>query len=257
MKYYKTKFIIPYIITAIFFTPFLLVLATVFVIDNRLANGVVSGKYFWFYGSMGLVCISTFIYSLTNKQPFRFSPTDGFVFLFTGSVFLSAFLSSDISINSTKLTLLALLPVLYLCLRLVLEPVGGARCSVHDKGDTVTGDRSPVTRDLSPVTGLQTVICFFILLTGLVEAVWGLMQLYGFKLPQHALFKLTGSFFNPGPYAGYLAVVFPLALSFWVASNRQPVTGKRFPVTRHLSLVTKKWLGGITCITPEEVVNIC
>jgi hypothetical protein len=35
--------------------PFLLALSTVFVIDRHLANGVVSGKYFWFYGSSGLM----------------------------------------------------------------------------------------------------------------------------------------------------------------------------------------------------------
>ena len=57
---------------------------------------------------------------------------------------------------------------------------------------------------------------FFIIITGLVEAVWGLRQLYGFLPSQHSLFSLTGSFFNPGPYAGYLAVVFPLALQVFL-----------------------------------------
>jgi hypothetical protein len=57
----------------------------------------------------------------------------------------------------------------------------------------------------------------------LVEAVWGLRQLYGFESSQHSLFKLTGSFFNPGPYAGYLAVVFPLALHYLL---RRQASGK-------------------------------
>jgi hypothetical protein len=29
-------------------------------------------------------------------------------------------------------------------------------------------------------------------------------------LLNHPLFAVTGSFFNPGPYSGYLAMVFPL-----------------------------------------------
>jgi tetratricopeptide (TPR) repeat protein len=48
-------------------------------------------------------------------------------------------------------------------------------------------------------------------ITGLVEAIWGLRQLYGFTPSQHGLFKITGSFFNPGPYSGWLAMVFPMA----------------------------------------------
>ena len=208
------------------FLPFLLTLSTVFIINNRLANGVVSGKYFWFYGSMGLVAIATFIYSLpligyrrtlfpiegtwkqSNTKPFRFSLTDIFVLLFAGSVFLPAFLIGGVSPNSTKITLFALLLVLYFCIRLVLD---GKRQTAKGEGQKISFAfyRLPFA-----------LLCFFIILTGLIEAVWGLQQLYGFKPSQHALFKLTGSFFNPGPYAGYLAVVFPLAL-YYAGSYRK------------------------------------
>ena len=115
---YKKGF---FLLKSLLFTPFLLVLSNVFIIDNSLAHGVVSGKYFWFYGSMGLLAITTLIYSLTNRQTFRFSVTDIFVFLFTGSIFLSAWLFGDISASSTKLTLLALLLVLYVCIRIAFE----------------------------------------------------------------------------------------------------------------------------------------
>ena len=211
--------------------PFLLTLSTVFIIDRSLANGVVSGKYFWFYGSMGLVVLATFFYSLplplnplketwnqSNPQPFRFSLTDGFVLLFAGSVFLPAFLIGGISANSTKITLFALLLVLYFCLRLVLDgegrKVNGERRKAKGEGRTAKGEGQTISFAFyrSPFT--VYLLCFFIILTGLVEAVWGLQQLYGFKPSQHALFKFTGSFFNPGPYAGYLAVVFPLALYY-------------------------------------------
>jgi len=52
----------------------------------------------------------------------------------------------------------------------------------------------------------------FILLGG-YEAVLGLRQIYGLTYSNHSLFALTGSFFNPGPYSGYLALVFPICLN--------------------------------------------
>ena len=51
---------------------------------------------------------------------------------------------------------------------------------------------------------------------GVVEAVWGLGQLYNYFPSKHALFKTTGSFFNPGPYGGFIALMFPLSLHYWL-----------------------------------------
>lgn len=51
---------------------------------------------------------------------------------------------------------------------------------------------------------------------GLVEAVWGLGQLYNYFPAKHALFKTTGSFFNSGPYGGFIALIFPLVLHYWL-----------------------------------------
>jgi len=46
----------------------------------------------------------------------------------------------------------------------------------------------------------------------LVQSIWGLLQLYDFLPSFNSNFKITGTFFNPAPYAMYLAVIFPLAL---------------------------------------------
>ena len=53
------------------------------------------------------------------------------------------------------------------------------------------------------------VITFSLILTGLYEALCGLLQLYDMKSSFHANFKVTGTFFNPAPYSGYLVAVFP------------------------------------------------
>ena len=58
-----------------------------------------------------------------------------------------------------------------------------------------------------------------VLLSGFLQAVYGNLQLYGVFLSRHNLFNITGGFFNPGPYAGYLAVVFPVALALYFATT--------------------------------------
>lgn len=60
---------------------------------------------------------------------------------------------------------------------------------------------------------LKFLSCILFLL-GLSEFIEGVAQLYGFRVSHHALYNITGSFSNPGPYAGFLAVIFPIAL-YW------------------------------------------
>lgn len=56
--------------------------------------------------------------------------------------------------------------------------------------------------------------CFLVLLVtgGIMQSITGELQLYGFLKSCNNLFPITGSFYNPGPYAGYLTSVFPAAL---------------------------------------------
>ena len=58
-----------------------------------------------------------------------------------------------------------------------------------------------------------------LILMGGIEAVWGLRQIYGFATSNHSLYAVTGSFYNPGPYSGYLALVFPVCLYEWLRLN--------------------------------------
>lgn len=47
---------------------------------------------------------------------------------------------------------------------------------------------------------------------GAVEALHGLGQIIGVYPSNHLLFLLTGTFYNPGPYSGYLAAILPIGL---------------------------------------------
>lgn len=66
----------------------------------------------------------------------------------------------------------------------------------------------------------SSIVWSLILLAGL-EAIWGIRQIYGLVASNHSLFTLTGSFYNPGPYSGYLAMVFPICLSEWLLLNKK------------------------------------
>lgn len=54
---------------------------------------------------------------------------------------------------------------------------------------------------------------------GAMEALHGLGQIAGIYPSNHSLFVLTGTFYNPGPYSGYLAAVLPIALFRMLVSN--------------------------------------
>ena len=54
---------------------------------------------------------------------------------------------------------------------------------------------------------------------GAMEALHGLGQITGIYPSNHSLFVLTGTFYNPGPYSGYLAAVLPIALHRMLVSN--------------------------------------
>lgn len=70
----------------------------------------------------------------------------------------------------------------------------------------------------------ETTIRLVVLLWGIAESVYGGLQLYDFTASNHHLYKLTGSFQNPGPYGGFLACILPLAL--WQALEN-PSSDKR------------------------------
>ena len=59
---------------------------------------------------------------------------------------------------------------------------------------------------------VPVLVCWSLIAAGTVEAVWGLLQVYSYLPSNHSLYALTGSFYNPGPYSGFLSMCLPLAL---------------------------------------------
>ena len=165
--------------------PYTIVLSTVFIVNKEIAHGVISGKYFWFYLSMGLCSLVSVGLVVFSRKKLQFNLLDGlFVLLGLTSLLFINFI--HISEMATKQILLILVIFLYFYFNLSLKNNKHAR--------------------------YWLTVCF--IFTGLVEAVWGIRQLYGFEISQHRLFRLTGSFFNPGPYACYMAVVFSMSIYY-------------------------------------------
>lgn len=161
----------------------LIVLSTVLVVDHDLINPTITGKYFWFYFSMAMLSGPAILLLWKYKRRITISAIDMVVLLFIiYNCILYGYLFDGIGL---KFILFVLVGVLYFYFRIVFA-----------------------SRSIRRWAGVLFVI------TGLIEATWGLGQLYGLLSSFHESFKITGSFYNPGPYSGYLAVVFPFALYY-------------------------------------------
>ncbi|MDD4489221.1 MAG: O-antigen ligase family protein [Paludibacter sp.] len=179
------------ILKLILFIPFIVVLSTVFAFSDKLANGVLTAKHFWFYLSIGVCAIGMVTHSLfVSNSKIKLVIAD-LLLLFICLIGLLPFLSGAEAAN-THLILMTLLFVLYVYFRITLS-FGRV---------------------------YKYVLMLLVITTALVEGMWGLRQLYGLTSSQHSLFRMTGSFFNPGPYAGYLAVIVPLALYYVFADYK-------------------------------------
>jgi tetratricopeptide (TPR) repeat protein len=179
----------------------LMLLCTVFASDSSLANGMVMGKVCWFHLAMGVFALGILSTAATSPPaplPRRGEEEKSLLIspLLVAGVIALVLLTYDFDLNPEpeKLLFFGQLVLLWFMLRVALR-------------------RFPALRGL---------FLFFILCTSLVEAVWGLEQLYGYKRSAHALFRLTGSFYNPGPYGGYLAVALPMALSLVLRKDSRP-----------------------------------
>lgn len=80
---------------------------------------------------------------------------------------------------------------------------------------------------------------------GAIEASWGIGQIYGLFDSNHIWYAQTGSFYNPGPYAGFLAICLPVCLHTWL----RPST-KKNSILQRIGLFTTIL---ILCILPSTM----
>lgn len=56
---------------------------------------------------------------------------------------------------------------------------------------------------------------------GCYEAIAGICQHTGVAARGHSLFPMTGTFYNPGPFGGFLAMAMPVGLSLWLSDSKR------------------------------------
>lgn len=150
------------------------------VSSTELMQGTTSGKMFFF---LYVILVYAILYSLKfiTKLPssISFSYMDGLLLVWTAYIFINGWFH-HIHISDRLLEFGGLM-LLYIFLR----QIGSSKYGI---------------------------VLVAMVLGGSVQAVYGNLQLWGYMPSHHALFKMTGSFFNPGPFAGYLASVFPVII---------------------------------------------
>ncbi len=67
----------------------------------------------------------------------------------------------------------------------------------------------------------QSILFVLVVLCGFYESTLGLFQLLGWSPSPHSLFKLSGSFFNPGPYAGFLVTILSITTAYALKYNHR------------------------------------
>ena len=184
-----SKTILKGILSSIWVFSAIAVLSTVFVVVPNLWNGTVTGKYFWFFYAQAAFASLTALFVLFRRVKTRFSGLDIILFLFFVYCLANHLARTDG--YEIKFYLLLFLGAFYMCIKILLQYVKSAR----------------------------TILPVFLVAVGLAESVVGLRQLYGFDHSHHGLYRITGDFFNPGPFSGFVALTVPLAvyyaLSFW------------------------------------------
>lgn len=168
-----------------------LVLCTVFERDHSLVNGLVMGKFFWAEGMIPFFCLAVLIaVLLKGGSRFSISIADLAFLAFVGITHL--FYDRALDPEPEKLLFEGQLLFLWFALRVAL----------------------------SAYPTLKSFFLIMLLCIGAAEAVTGLQQLYGLQASNHHLFRLTGSFFNPGPYSGFLAILLPVALALALKTGK-------------------------------------
>ena len=86
------------------------------------------------------------------------------------------------------------------------------------------------------------IIISCLIIIGGYEAFLGFRQLYGFSVSNHSLYALTGSFYNPGPYMGYLAMVLPVIYYIIMYGSVPCLFQLEKHVLRHNLIISELWM---------------
>ncbi len=132
--------------------------------------------------SIGLVSAISLFLSIIGKSSFRFSKIDALLVIIVA--YYAARYDYQLQLANWKIIYAFLLLLLWFAARIIF----------------------------SSSLNLKSCFIFSLIGVGALFAIWGLLQLYGYQKSNHTLFSITGPFYNPGPYSGYIAMIIPFCL---------------------------------------------
>lgn len=163
----------------------MLVACSVLIVITEQESGTIMGERDWLHLSMLLFAGSVLFATVTRKGRISYKPNLSDWLMFTLVALVLFFYSWQIDTAPDKLTVIFILSSLWFLLRISLS--------------------------IYPV--LSMFFLFVFIYIGIIESFWGIGQLSGILYSDSINCKLTGSFLDTEPYAGYLAIVLPLCLS--------------------------------------------
>lgn len=163
---------------------FCLVLLTTFVADRGFAEYWTTSKRLWTYLTVPLCVLCAIIgFGINRKSGLGITIADGCATLLL--IISFATYNYVLDVAPKQLAVVVLLYCLWWAIRFGLVTY---QC-------------------------MRTMLLWSVLALGLVNASFGVLQLMGIKQSMHSLFPVTGSFYNPGPYCGFISLFLPLAVS--------------------------------------------
>lgn len=209
--------------------PFVELLVASIVILLPLANspdlmfGIQTAKSFgFFYGLLALVGVCAIGFLFRNREAqLKITSIDLLLVAFVGWVSVNKYVFHDVHSFSLGYFELLGLCALYFIVR--------------------------ASKPSNPIL-LMVAIC----MGGAVQAVYGNLQLWGYYPSHHRIFKMTGSFFNPGPYAGYLCGILPIALGLYWMFDREKYEKQLKSIKEQLvNIKTKSLFADLKSLIPN------
>ncbi len=181
----STKYtLINNVVIAAFFSILLLIIPQINI--ESLIDSTITSKFILFiYALIVLVALSIFRVLFSSKLNFKISKLDYVLVFFIVYILINRYLVQDIYGFSIRYFELIGLSFAYIILRNI------------------------------PVK-YYYIFLLAIIISGIIQAVYGNLQLLGLFPSNHSKFNITGSFFNPGPYAGFLSCIWSLSLGMYL-----------------------------------------
>lgn len=224
-----------------------LILATPFMWSNELYNGLISAKQIWFYVAMAFLIggFAVDVVVIRRRISIGLNLIDISLLIFYIYLLIRTYYTPYTPIlYNQKFVNYSLLLFFYFIVKNVCQR---------------SFMKNPIFENSKEENPIIVVVTLILMLTGLIEAIWGLMQLYGWTQSFHSRFKITGTFFNPAPYALYLAAIFPIALTVLMRELRnERIKKSRDKIIKDQRIRELKngKIGGIRIGQMDQTVNL-